>query len=95
MLKGQAKKDFEKWLNEPIKEHGRFGQLVTNTFDTMPFSMQIGVLIDWFDSVGIDPDEIYEAEKFNVFNKYQDNNNHREEININTIEQANKIYNER
>ncbi len=60
MLKGQAKKDFEKWFNSYIDKqlaHNRDewsegGELLSNFYE-LPFSMQYGVIIDWFDSVGI------------------------------------------
>lgn len=105
-MKGQAKKDFEKWLKEPILEHGRFGQLVTNTFDTMPFSMQYGIIVDWFDSVGIEilisKDYDYENNiDINAYIFHIDNHESndfksyptRTQARQKAIEKANEIYN--
>ncbi len=52
-MEGQCKIEFEKWMKPNPLEHGRYGQLITNTFDNMPLSFQWGVIVDFFDSVGI------------------------------------------
>jgi len=52
-LKGKAKIDFNKWMKPNPLEHGRYGQLITNTFDNMPFALQSGVILEWLDSVGV------------------------------------------
>ncbi len=53
MLEGKAKELFDKWMRPSPLEHGRFGQLVTNTFDNIPLSMQFGVIQDFADSLRI------------------------------------------
>jgi len=89
MLKGQARKDFEKWLNEN-KELRDFLNLkcglTTQNFNVLPFSMQYGVIVDWFDSVDIDVDKntVYFSEGWDKPRARQK-----------AIEQVNKIYNER
>jgi hypothetical protein len=52
MLKGKANEDFEKWLK--LQDYGELFELgFEDGFFGYPFSMQYGVLCDWFDSVGI------------------------------------------
>lgn len=48
MLVGQAKKDYEKWL---CNNNTPFWRVFNEEWITP--SMQYGVIIDWFDSVGI------------------------------------------
>jgi hypothetical protein len=67
-MKGQAKKDFEKWVGRAdLGGIGDFSDCVEMcenyptdnwniSFTDYPKSMQYGVIVDWFDSVGI---EIY------------------------------------
>ena len=50
MLVGQAKKDFEKWYFNRSK-YKRIIEIIS--FGKLPESMQYGVIVDWFDSVGI------------------------------------------
>jgi hypothetical protein len=60
MITGKAKEDFEKWFLL-LSENGRgfmkvgvpVGKSITKSFYKLPFSMQYGVYVDWFDSVGI------------------------------------------
>lgn len=49
-MKGKAKKDFEKWYFEryQLTDVFRYFQ-----FSKLSESMQYGVIVDWFDSVGI------------------------------------------
>ena len=63
MLVGQAKKDFEKWVSKNVKHYTvkkpKFGVKTmefefNSEFYVLPPSMQYGVIVDWFDSVGID-----------------------------------------
>jgi hypothetical protein len=105
MLKGQAKKDFEKWVRQ--------AELITDftflpwikdknlgiQFYSLPFSMQYGVLVDWFDSVGI---EIYNLKKMvELFDRVENKCHYIEDLETRpqarqkAIEQANKIYNDR
>jgi hypothetical protein len=50
-LTGKAKEDFEKWYSENVEFKGEV--LYLEEFYILPFSMQYGVLVDWFDSVGV------------------------------------------
>ena len=59
-MKGKCKKDFEKWLKKKYKEidigypHDLSGcQSLNDAFKYLPHSMQWGVIVDFFDSVGI------------------------------------------
>lgn len=63
-MKGKAKEDFEKWLKDfhlfdmttDIDEKERVELLLndyTGFYSGLLFSMQYGVYVDWFDSVGI------------------------------------------
>ena len=103
MLKGQARKDFEKWGNKEYYQTVRHYHDIDfiQWFDSLPKSCQYGVYIDWFDSVGIyieiqiDHFEVG-ATYFLINNKYQSpifftRNDTRQKA----IEQANKIYNDR
>jgi hypothetical protein len=59
MLTGKAKNEFEKWLEKtnfeecPISEDYSFQPDYIGDFERLPFSMQYGVYVDFFDSVGI------------------------------------------
>lgn len=67
MLTGKCKKDFEKWLwaeqgNVTIQCYsGEYCDSVTvvGQFEELPLSMQYGVYVDFFDSVGIECFLIY------------------------------------
>jgi len=104
MLKGQAKKDFEKWVRQ--------AELITDftflpwikdknlgiQFYSLPFSMQYGVLVDWFDSVGIEISILGNIQhSFEVFVNfdYKTYAHNRTQARQKAIEQANKIYNDR
>lgn len=57
-MKGQAKIDFYTWL---IINYYKGSKAVYSTkadlindFNSMPLSMQYGVIVDWFDSAGIE-----------------------------------------
>ena len=76
-LEGRAKEDFEKWLisNEINQEilsienmnyYGAFD--LFDLFEKLPFSCQYGVLVDWFDSVGIN---VQITQEFDNSSKYQ------------------------
>jgi hypothetical protein len=110
MLKGQAKKDFEKWLSDVFdldensievdcSYEGTVDVYVSEHFEILPFSMQYGVLVDWFDSVGIYVNvHAYEKQTYwmgvalCLINKKFDT---RTQARQKAIEQANKIYNDR
>ena len=54
MLTGKAKEDFEKWYptNVEFYKHAQLSGFASHTpilFYAMPFSMQYGVYVDWFD----------------------------------------------
>ena len=52
-LTGKCKEDFEKWIKADILSEHRYSELITNGFSQFPESMQYGVYVDFFDSVGI------------------------------------------
>ncbi len=112
MIKGQARKDFEKWLSDVFdldensievdcSYEGTVDVYVSEHFEILPFSMQYGVLVDWFDSVGIEIE--IQIDHFEVGATYfLINNRHqspifftRNDTRQKAIEQANKIYNDR
>jgi len=106
MLTGRCKEDFEKWykengFNDPVPKHDmRF-------FYTKHFSMQYGVYVDFFDSVGLFIELGCVTENDYDFTIIidkapQDGNNFEFEMNFKTrqeareqsIKKANEIYNE-
>lgn len=52
VLTGKAKEDFEKWFNINIHDEQEQNYYLEK-FQKTHASMQYGVLVDWFDSVGI------------------------------------------
>jgi hypothetical protein len=48
MLVGQAKKDFEKWLKKSYNGYS------VDFYLSLPKAFKYGVIVDWFDSVGIE-----------------------------------------
>jgi len=107
MLKGQAKKDFEKWFSSYIdkqlahnREDWNEGEELLSNFYELPFSMQYGVLVDWFDSVGIYinklcPDSFEIQHGWDIIEDYSKVDRTRTQARQKAIEQANKIYNDR
>jgi len=112
-LTGKCKEDFEKWFIEtdkgnPIKSwiSEDLGLIYLQTmFSVLPQSMQYGVYVDFFDSVGIIIDMRY-IKMFKQFERvvscvnrkidsilYNDLHNTRQEAQIAAIKKANKIYN--
>lgn len=85
-LTGKAKQDFEKWMNPNPLEHGRFGQLFTNTFNAIPSSAKYGVFVDWFDSVSMT--ETVELELSIIAGGYN-----RQEARLWAIQKQNERYN--
>lgn len=59
MLTGKCKTDFKKWFN---KNNHPF-DIIIDDFYRLPFSMQYGVYIDFFDSVLISIDSMNERQK--------------------------------
>lgn len=108
-LTGKCKEDFEKWYEQ--SEYRKYFQLTGVMSDTpfvfykVPTSMQFGVYVDFFDSVGIwcDIQPAYneigvESFIFNIVNGgeiYNDDENYqRHEAQTKAIEKANEIYNQ-
>jgi len=121
MLTGKAKEDFEKWIcSKSVKEFAlnylemtqkkfsnQINLSILNAFNCSPFSMQYGVYVDFFDSVGIkisisDMNEKYiYCVTFPIISEYgitdtfiSPNINTRTEARQKAIEKANEIYNE-
>lgn len=105
ILKGKAKKDFREWYNKRPKHtpiHTPY-----DVFCGKELSMQYGVLVDWFDSVGIvftiemEYDFVNECfeNAFNIFIDTSDKNqirkvfDTRNEARKASIEKAVEIYN--
>jgi hypothetical protein len=93
MLKGKAKEDFEKWFcQQKDLRHG------IDFLEDIPFSMQYGVYVDWFDSVGINIDVKTGGKGwyYSIFVKnYESSDNYycRNEARTKAIEKACEIYN--
>ena len=96
-LTGKCKEDFEKWYWENVYD-------TMIKWDALTFSMQYGVYVDFFDSVGID---VYVASspnhksyyfsvgklfKWETVTKQMET---RHEARTKAIEKANEIYNEK
>lgn len=117
-LTGKAKKDFEKWFDANVNmklfegelsidvQCGAYYELI-DCFEQLPFPMQYGVLVDFFDSVGIyitdgtyrlklDKEIFYWViEIKNVRGREEciDTNQTRLEARTEAIKKANEIYN--
>ena len=98
-LTGKCKKEFEKWIlnDDDDSEEYRFGQNLSTNFEKLPSSFKHGVLVDYFDSVGIDI-EIYTTIhgfdfmiKTNIFGGYFET---RAEARTAAIEKADELRNE-
>ena len=119
-LVGQAKKDFEKWVFENVKHYTtkkpKFGVNTmefefNSEFYILPPSMQYGVIVDWFDSVGIeifvkgfkfpalDKKEYYfiitDSIMCHLNNHLENRTETRTQARQKAIERANEIYNNR
>lgn len=99
MLKGKCKIQFEKWysFNVYSDTHHILG---LNEFYNLPFSMQWGVYLEFFDSVGVYIDiQFYAVNNFickvNTLDGlyYQDLYNNRQQAQQKAIEQSNEIFN--
>lgn len=86
ILTDKALGQFKEWLkifeNTSIHDHERLED-----------NQKFGVLVDWFDSVGIDIDEIYSGCEFEIAYREQNNIGIRQEARAKAIEKANEIYN--
>ena len=118
MLTGKCKEDFEKWYLSKRKKEFSLNYLEMifsfwlqqqrlaslNAFNCSPFSMQYGVYVDFFDSVGI---KIIIGTGFSgyLFNyrlsitgmqdEFDNEIESRNEARIKAIEKANEIYNQK
>lgn len=106
MLTNKTKKDFEKWwIEQPYTFKPLFGSDIDldDVFQELPFSMQIGVYQEFFDSVGVYSNSYYcpsvKAYSWDVYyNKGEglrcgDYTNTRTEAQKAAIEKANEIFN--
>ena len=101
MLTGKCKKDFEKWLYNNIIYCNVDD--VYNWFLGVPQSMQYGVYIDFFDSLGIEISISFYSEILDVKSYYQFDIDEyfskeyktRSEAREEAIKKANEIYNKR
>jgi len=115
-MKGQAKKDFEKWCENELSKRidtdwGVYGFgcgydgceteiTVNDVFNDLPPSMQYGVIVDWFDSVGI-VIEIEIDKDFGFFSSVNHSSSHngytktRTQARQKAIDKAVEIYNKR
>ena len=96
-LTGKAKKDFEKWLNiTPLQ--GESTRYNLPFFYNLSLSLQYGVYVDWFDSVGI---EITTKKNYKNGHwvmriqglRYMKHTKTRYEARTEAIKKANEIYN--
>lgn len=114
-MEGQCKKDFEKWMKETYKDvtvghpHDMVGcQSLSDAFKYIPPSMQWGVIVDFFDSVGIyiniewwQSTDLYPSKECNYFivaidhEEVADYLDTRQEARAAAIEKATEIYNEK
>jgi hypothetical protein len=54
MFTGKNKEQFEKWLKIEVKKHYHFMQIENVIgFKILPFSIQLGIYLEYLDSVGI------------------------------------------
>ena len=104
-MTGKCKKDFEKWFKLNV-EYDFYGDQssynITSDFLDLPHSMQCGVIVDFFDSVGInieiavyqfnDGGKCFEAR---TCNDDLEQFRTRHEARAAAIEKATEIYNER
>ena len=105
-LTGKCKEEFEKWfcLNDNVNEDyyvdadNKFTEFRCIHFTEFPQSMQYGVLVDFFDSVGIEINLLksglinyYKIDDISYSHSYKLNS--RPEARIKAIEKANEIRN--
>ncbi len=103
-LTGKAKEAFEKWYLKGVTDEENYDQHVINSFYRKSESMQWGVLVDFFESVGIYVSTIRDKNSFyfcvswaykglNGSLKAEDDST--EEARRAAIEKATEIFNER
>jgi len=89
ILQGKAKEDFEKWFYDTQDRTKFTGDL--SFFNTMPFSMQYGVYVDWFR-------EVLTSKEFldllqSVYDNQRLTTDELSEARQKAIEKANELYN--
>ena len=96
-MKGKAKEDFEKWFNHlPMSLDLCYSKV---EFKHLTDSMQWGVIVDFFDSVGITIQIAFFDSDFNIFDVFINDiltskeHKSRQEARTKAIEKANEIYN--
>ena len=106
LLTGKCKEDFEKWfyanevhLDICELEFNYQKSTVLDVFQSLPLSMQYGVLVDFFDSVGISIEIQYMYNYYEALIFYNEWHHVEESINriesrIEAIKKANQLYNE-
>lgn len=101
-LTGKCKEEFEKWLSEhwvKFESDGAgFYMEYKEMFYQTPFSMQYGIYVDFFDSVGVEVVCFLMNGEYNWFieGDIEDNfTKTRHEARTKAIEKANEIYNEK
>ena len=52
-LTGKCKEEFEKWFTKDIEDFENYDQHLLNEFYKQIYSMKYGVLVDYFDSMGV------------------------------------------
>ena len=95
-LEGKAKEDFEKWYSKLTGDYPNWRELYK-----LPESMQYGVYVDWFDSVGInilitvefDFGYIIVEKRYDEIEEVKRWYNTRPEARTKAIEKAVEIYN--
>ena len=107
-LTGKCKVDFEKWFLKDVDTIENYDQYVLRSFLSKGLSMQYGVYIDFFDSVGIrliidmdfenevyDKFALYIEYKKHCFCNYGMNFKTRQEARTEGVKKANEIYNKK
>ena len=99
ILTGKAKKDFDKWMFEDTQFEAYSDIAEYFDLDKLPFSMQYGVYVDFFDSVDI---IIHSGRSLKAFSWYATYTlkhyqtrvaSTRSKARIGAIKRANEIYN--
>ncbi len=100
-LKGKAKIYFQDWFTDSKNQNLDFNYFnIIHSFDNLPDSMQYGVYVDWFDSIGlkIGVNPIFDDDYWVSVNDEEVKNVkflNRQHARNSAIEKANEIYNNR
>ena len=103
-LTGKCKEDFEKWFKDKYAGVHIMGMGYWGRFYSLPFSMQYGVYVDFFDIFGTTIsvfEEMIDGRYFDFIISEANGNFHQNDVYYRTrqeareqaIEKANKIYN--